>query len=108
MFLNFDGLGYHGQYGVPGKPFFGKPESYKDLAYLMASSWASFVADLDPNSFRTKNPGVAGRTERWPMYAAQNPMDYVFDANVSSYAEPDTCREKGIALINSAAIAFER
>lgn len=108
VFLNFDGLGYNGVNGFAGNPFAGKPESYRDLAYLMASSWATFVTDLDPNSFRKENTGVMGRTEGWPIYAAKDPMDYVFDANVSSYAEPDTFREEGIALINSAAIAFQR
>lgn len=108
MFLNFDGLGYNGVNGFAGNPFAGKPERYKDLVYLTASSWASFVTDLDPNSFRKENKGVAGGTERWPVYAAKDPMDYVFDANVSIYAEPDTFRREGIALINSAAIAFQR
>jgi len=108
VFLNFDGLGYNGVNGFAGNPFAGKQERYKDLVYLMASSWASFVTDLDPNSFRKENTGVMGRTERWPIYAAKNSMDYVFDANVSSYAEPDTFREEGIALINSAVITFQR
>lgn len=103
--MGWDTIGVN---GFAGNPFAGKPESYRDLAYLMASSWASFVTDLDPNSFRKENKGVPGRTEGWPVYAAKNPMDYVFDANVSSYAEPDTFREEGIALINSAAIAFQR
>ncbi|MCJ1250311.1 hypothetical protein MMC30_007537 [Trapelia coarctata] len=109
VFLNFDGLGYNGVNGLAGNPFAGKPESYKDLAYLMASSWASFVTDLDPNGFRKGNTGVAGRTERWPVYGkGREASGYVFDANVSSYAEPDSFRGEGTALINSAAIAFQR
>ena len=37
----------------------------------------------------------------WPKYDIANPMDMVFDANVSSYAEPDTYRKEGMALINA-------
>jgi hypothetical protein len=32
-------------------------------------------------------------------------MDFVFDANVSSYAEPDTYRKEGMALINDNALS---
>ena len=37
-----------------------------------------------------------------------NPMDHVFDANVSSYAEPDTFRAAGINLIINSNIAMRR
>ena len=90
-----------------------------ELARLMASSWASFIVDLDPNSFRAANGDVSGSTGVWPVYggggsgggngsSGGDAMDYVFDANVSSYAEPDTFRAEGIALINNASLAYHR
>lgn len=107
--LNLEGIGYNGLNGVPCNPFEGKPQSYRDLAYLMASSWASFVVDLDVNSWREGKSGIAAGTEVWPVYGSgDGARAYVFDANVSSYAELDNFREKGIALINRAAIAFKR
>ena len=35
-------------------------------------------------------------------------MDIVWDANVTSYAEPDTFRAAGIKVINDNAIAYQR
>lgn len=102
VFYNLNGVGYT----VP--PFQGKPPSYAALARLMTSSWASFMHDLDPNSFRATNLNVSGNTTRWPAYSVQSPMNYVFDANVSSYGEPDTIRAAGISLINSANLAYRR
>ena len=75
----------------------------------MASSWASFVVDLDPNSFRgAGNANVSGSTEMWPMYSVDEPMDYVFDANVSSHAERDTFRAEGIKVVNDASLVYRR
>jgi carboxylesterase type B len=91
VFLNTMGLGY-APAAVP--PFTGKPQSYADLAREMSSSWVSFVAELDPNAWRGNASAV------WPVYDVAEPMDWVFDANVSSYAEPDTYRKEGMALIN--------
>lgn len=107
VFLNTMGYGYNAEYNSVN-PFLHKPQSYFDLSRLMASSWASFVYDLDPNSFRAANANVSGATADWPVYSVGDPMDYVFDANVSSYAEPDTFRAAGIALINSANVAYRR
>ncbi len=107
VFLNTMGYGYNAEHNSVN-PFLHKPQSYFDLSRLMASSWASFVYDLDPNSFRAANANVSGATADWPVYSVGDPMDYVFDANVSSYAEPDTFRAAGIALINSANVAYRR
>ena len=107
VFYNIQGYGYDDLHNST-RPFLDKPQSYIDLSRLMTSSWASFVHDLDPNSFRASNAAVAGLTESWPRYDVMNPMDYVFDANVSSYAEPDTYRAAGINLINEANIAMRR
>ena len=42
-------------------------------------------------------------TAVWPSYDATNGYgkDFVFDANVTSYAEDDTYRAEGIAFINA-------
>jgi hypothetical protein len=66
----------------------------------MNSNWVSFVHDLDPNSWRQTQ--AYHRPEGWwPQYDVSNPLDFVFDANVTSYAEPDTYRKEGIDLINA-------
>lgn len=103
MFNNIDGLGYNPD------PFAGEPQSYFALSKLMSCSWASFVHDLDPNSFRTSAVGaqIAGNASLWPNYI-DGPMDIVWDANVSSYAEPDTYRAAGIDLINQASLVYQR
>ncbi|KAE8351344.1 Alpha/Beta hydrolase protein [Aspergillus coremiiformis] len=95
VFNNITGLGYH-----YGKPFAGMHESYGHLRTLMASMWVSFIHDLDPNS-GIKNEGV-----RWQSYGANQPVDLVFHANVTSYMEPDTWRKGGIDYINSIAKAY--
>lgn len=94
VFLNLMGVGY-----IPAAtpPFQGKGQSYADLSRLMDSSWISFVHDLDPNSFRNGGQGV----KPWPAYSLDKPQNFVFDANVTSYPEPDTWRAEGIRLINS-------
>ena len=66
----------------------------------MDSSWVSFVHDLDPNSWR-EGSNWYGKEELWPKYDIANPLDFVFDANVTSYAEPDTYRTEGMDLINA-------
>lgn len=42
------GLGYEN--AVTVNPFAGMPETLKDLAGVISSSWVSFVVDLDPNT----------------------------------------------------------
>ena len=95
VFDNLDGLGY------AVNPFGNKSQSYTDLAELMSKSWASFVADLDPNGWAGRDESVEG----WPSYEAardgvMGPWDMVFDANVTSFVESDTFREVGIRLMN--------
>ncbi|KAF1947931.1 alpha/beta-hydrolase [Clathrospora elynae] len=97
VFLNLNGVGYLPA-SVP--PFTNKTQSYRDLSRLMNSNWVSFVHDLDPNSFR-KTSAYNGSEELWPMYDVSNPLDFVFDANVTSYVEPDTYRKEGMELINA-------
>jgi carboxylesterase type B len=97
VFLNLDGVGYP---PVNLNPFANKSESYLDLARFMDSSWVSFVHDLDPNSWR-QSYSWGGSEQSWPVYDYSNPQNYVFDANISSYVEPDTYRAKGIDLINA-------
>ncbi|PYH32854.1 cholinesterase [Aspergillus neoniger CBS 115656] len=99
VFNNIAGLGYH-----YGKPFAGMPESYVQLSNLMTSMWASFIHDLDPNS------GIKDSDVQWQPYGKDQPVDLVFDANVTSYSymEPDTWRKEGIDYINSVANAYWR
>jgi carboxylesterase type B len=105
VFLNLQGVGY---LPAAAPPFLNKTESYRDLARFMNSNWVSFVHDLDPNAWR-ETYAWNGTEEMWPKYDASNPMDFVFDANVSSYAEPDTYRKEGMALINdNAANVYDR
>jgi carboxylesterase type B len=96
VFLNLQGVGYLPA-AVP--PFTNKTESYRTLSRFMNSNWVSFVHDLDPNAWR-KTYAWNGAEETWPVYDVAKPQDYVFDANVTSYAEPDTYRKEGMDLIN--------
>ncbi|EMD60834.1 hypothetical protein COCSADRAFT_192686 [Bipolaris sorokiniana ND90Pr] len=97
VFLNLDGVGYK---PAATPPFENKTEPYRELARFMNSNWISFVHDLDPNSWRDSFDRNGTEAE-WPVYDNANPLDYVFDANVSSFAEPDTFRKEGMALINA-------
>ncbi|EAW09931.1 uncharacterized protein ACLA_041490 [Aspergillus clavatus NRRL 1] len=97
VFHNIGGVGYD-----YGKPFAGVPESYKQLSKLMASMWASFIHDLDPNS------GVGSSSVHWDPYSRHEPVDLLFDANVTSHMEPDTWRKKQIHYINSMAHKYRR
>jgi len=98
VFNNLQGLGY------AVNPFANKSQSYIDLSNLMSKSWASFIYDLDPNGFSGRQTDVPA----WPQYDVNNPMNIVWDANVTSYAEPDTFRKEGIALINANAALYHR
>jgi len=98
VFNNIDGLGY------AVDPFQNKSQSYIDLSNLMSKSWASFVNDLDPNSWSGRQANVTA----WPQYDVSCPQNMVWDANVTSHAEPDTFREEGIALLNANQAAFLR
>ena len=45
----------------------------------------------------------------WPIYSLDNPQNFVFDANVTSYLEPDIYRAEGIAyMIENMYIVFGR
>ncbi|KAL3489122.1 Alpha/Beta hydrolase protein [Aspergillus germanicus] len=96
MFNNLEGVGYRPDI----RPFQGKGQSYIDLAELMSSSWVSFIHSLDPNGFK----GRDSKVPKWPKYRVDKPEDFVYDANVTSYAESDTYRSEGIELINDNAL----
>jgi carboxylesterase type B len=105
VFDNTQGLGYNEEHGTVN-PFGGEPKSYRQLAKLMSSSWASFIADLDPNSFK----GRYADADQWPVYSLDNPQNIVFDANKTqlAYAEPDTWRKEGIQWILDHAKDYHR
>ncbi|KAE8445564.1 hypothetical protein EG329_013328 [Mollisiaceae sp. DMI_Dod_QoI] len=90
VFNNLDGLGY------AVNPFANKSESYTRLSDLMSKSWASFVHDLDPNGWVGRDSAVPA----WPEYSVENPLNIVWDANVTSHTEPDTFRAEGIKILN--------
>ena len=60
VFDNTYGYGY----AASPNPFADEPQRYYDLARLMSSSWASFIHDLDPNSFRLNGTVIP----LWPVY----------------------------------------
>ncbi|KAL4882925.1 Alpha/Beta hydrolase protein [Aspergillus karnatakaensis] len=96
MFNNLDGVGYRPDI----LPFEGKGQNYIDLAALMSSSWVSFIHGLDPNGFERRDAAVP----EWPKYDVNDPKDFVFDANVTSFVEADTYRAEGMRLINDNAL----
>ncbi|KAF2639343.1 alpha/beta-hydrolase [Massarina eburnea CBS 473.64] len=98
VFRNIEGVGWRPDI----KPFEGQGQNYIDLAYLMSSMWASFVHELDPNAWQCGSANIT----KWPKYRVDAPEDFVFDANVTSYAEPDTWRKEGIDLINENAFGI--
>ncbi|KFY47887.1 hypothetical protein V495_01758 [Pseudogymnoascus sp. VKM F-4514 (FW-929)] len=95
VFNNIYGVGYH-----YGKPFSNTPNSYKELSSLMASMWASFIHDLNPNT------GVFGFEIKWNPYSTDYPVNMVFDANITSHLEPDTWRADAISYINTIAPVY--
>ncbi|CZT52486.1 related to carboxylesterase type B [Rhynchosporium secalis] len=93
VFDNLNGEGY------AVNPFGGKPEGYAKLATLMSKSWASFVSDLDPNSWHGREGLVEGEKE-WPRYEVEGREAIVFEGNRTSYLECDNYREKGMRVLN--------
>ncbi|KAJ4288146.1 hypothetical protein N0V90_012163 [Kalmusia sp. IMI 367209] len=96
VFRNIEGIGSRPDI----KPFTGLGQNYIELAYFMSSTWASFIYDLEPNSWK----GRSKKIPQWPKYNIRNPQEFVFEANVTSHAEEDTYRQAGIDLINTNAI----
>ena len=98
VFNNIDGLGYH-----YGKPFDGAPQSSIDLSYAMASMWASFIHDLDPNS------ALNNSSVHWDVYNKHAPADLLLGANATgTHMEADTWRKDTIDYLNSVPRAFWR
>jgi len=93
VFNNLEGVGYQSPVGT----FQGLSQGHKDLSTFMSRSWIGFFAHRDPNAFAGRPADVGA----WPEYSLDKPEDFVFDANVTSHAEPDTFRKEGIALINA-------
>ncbi|EXF81415.1 lipase 2 [Colletotrichum fioriniae PJ7] len=75
-------------------PLQDKPQSFSDLASIMATAWASFVATGDPNS----NGSVNGTN--WPLYN-ESKKNFVFTGNVTSHVENDDTREQEISFLSS-------
>jgi carboxylesterase type B len=100
VFNNPQGLGFE------INPFGGQPRAYEELAFLMSATWASFMHDRDPEGWSGKYPGSAV----WPKYDRADPLEIVWDANVTSltYVEADTYRAEGIRFILDHTITYRR
>lgn len=87
-------------------PFAGVPQSYFDLAQLMSCSWASFIYDLDPNTFEGRFEGA----DAWPLYNLTAPENIVWDAKLVSlpHTEADTWRAESIRWILDHAADYHR
>lgn len=102
---NIAGLGYHS-----GKPFTAEtPESWVRLSEMIASMWAGFIYELDPNAVGS----YSGDFVRWDEYGDGdgNEVDILFDADANattSRMEEDTWRKDAIEYINSIADVYER
>jgi hypothetical protein len=53
--------------------------------------------ELELNVWRLTKWIVSGN--HWPIYTSEGPQNMVFDANVTSHAEPDTYRAGGINYV---------
>lgn len=100
VFDNIMGVGYD----VSPNPFANRSAAYPALAQLMSNSWASFIATGNPNMWRETNTNIS----LWPVYNTANPMNMVWESNITSHTEVDDFRAQGIATINSLNIAFHR
>jgi triacylglycerol lipase len=110
VFYNLDGVGYPPAGYAP--PFLGEPKSYRELAKVMALRWSSFVADLDPNTIDGESLPYPDQTKGnrlirdpvdavpWPKYTLDNPSNFYFTANQTSYVEPDYYRAEPIAYLS--------
>ena len=90
--LNLLGVGYT---LADKKPFEDKPPSYAKLARLFNSDLISFVNSLDPNAWQREKYGVP----KWLPYALDKPTNFVYEAENTSFIEPDTWRRDAINLI---------
>lgn len=76
--------------GYSTDPFAGEPQSHKEFSNLMSKSWASFVYDLDANTWAERSTAVP----RSPSYNLSAPKNIVFDANITSHIEDDTFKKR--------------
>ncbi|KAJ8111867.1 hypothetical protein OPT61_g5635 [Boeremia exigua] len=97
---NLDGVGYA---PVRTPPFQGIPQSYRDLAGLMAGDWVSFVATGDPNKWNRADAlrGLQTEVPAWAAYEDATPKIFVYEGNATNTMEDDTWRAQGIDIINS-------
>lgn len=96
--FNVDGVGYEPA-RVP--PFEGKGVEYARLAEVMSADWAAFVATGEPRWERREIYGVP----EWEAYGGgREGVNFVYDANVTSYLEGDTWRREGIESILGASL----
>lgn len=72
----------------------------------MSSTWASFIHDLDPNSFK----GRYAKADAWPQYSLKDPKNIVWAANATElgYVEDDVYRKEGIKWILDHAEDYRR
>jgi len=97
---NVEGVGYA---PVRTPPFQSLPQSYQDLATLMAGDWISFIAGGDPNSWdrRSVLKSLQAEVPTWTAYGNKTPQIFVCEGSATNVMENDTWRAEGIGLINS-------
>lgn len=97
---NLEGVGYA---PVRTPPFQGLPESYRELAGLMAGDWVSFVASGDPNAWDRKRAlsSLQAEVPGWTAYNNSAPEVFLLEGNATNAMEKDIWRKQGIDLINS-------
>lgn len=105
---NLDGVGYP---PIRINPFEGLSESYQDLARLMSSDWAHFVATGNPNGWKGREDAAKTLGEpvpSWPRYSVKKgcgpARNFVYEGNVTNHVEEDTYRLKGIDLVISGSL----
>ncbi|KAK6518251.1 hypothetical protein TWF506_005411 [Arthrobotrys conoides] len=90
VFANFLGVGYETNY-YDVEPA-SRKTNYIKTGQLMSRSIMSFVHDLTPN-----NHGMNGYP-KWPKYDKDEPKNFVFEGNTTSYVEVDNFRKAGINI----------
>ncbi|KAK6358045.1 hypothetical protein TWF730_007399 [Orbilia blumenaviensis] len=90
VFANFLGVGYDTNY-YDVEPA-SRKANYIKTGLLMSRAIMSFVHDLTPN-----NHGMKGYP-KWPKYDDNEPKNFVFEGNTTSYVEPDNFRKAGINI----------
>ncbi|KAF2098905.1 alpha/beta-hydrolase [Rhizodiscina lignyota] len=102
-FVFYNTMGYGYPQNLRPNPLGGilRPR-YLALAKIMTRMWIGFISTGNPNSALD---GV--EAEHWPAYTLEEPMNYMFDANMTSHPFVDTYRAEAINYLIDIIIARE-